>query len=130
MLIPLFASVAPFLLWPVEFLFPYPHIVEELVKLLIVFFILKSLNKKTMIILAILAGIFFAFSESVLYISNIMLVGTPWTFIERLIITTPLHVVTILLILFSGMWSRIFLPLGVAAAMILHFFFNLFVAGL
>lgn len=130
MLIPLFASVAPFLIWPIEFVFPYPFVVEELVKLLIVFFILKSLNKKTMIILAILAGIFFAFSESVLYISNIILVGTPWTFIERLIITTPLHVITILLILFSGMWRRIFLPLGVAAAMILHFFFNLFVAGL
>ncbi|PIP74747.1 MAG: hypothetical protein CO135_02790 [Candidatus Levybacteria bacterium CG_4_9_14_3_um_filter_35_16] len=130
MLIPLFASMAPFLIWPAELVFPYPYIVEELVKGLLVFFILKSPNDTTRIRLAVLVGLLFAFSESVLYMSNILLVGTLWTFIERLLLTVPLHVATTLLILFSGMKKQKFLPLGLIAGMILHYFFNLFVGTL
>lgn len=130
MLIPLFASMAPFLVWPFELIFPYPHIVEELVKGFLVFFTLKSSDNTTRIKLAILAGLFFAFSESVMYMSNIFLVGTLWTFIERLLLTIPLHVVTTLLILFSGMKKKAFLPLGIIAAMLYHYVFNLMVGQL
>src|SRR3989338_8458996 len=127
MLIPLFASMAPLLIWPVEFIFPYPHIIEELVKGFLVYFILKSSDNTIRIRSTILAGLLFAFSESVMYMFNILLVGTIWTFIERLILTIPLHVITTLLILLSGMRKKELLPLGVVAAMFLHYFFNLFV---
>ncbi len=130
MLIPLFASMAPFLIWPLELIFPYPHIIEDLVKGLLVLFILKSSSNATRIRLAILAGLLFSFSESVLYMSNILLVGTLWTFVERLLLTVPLHTVTTLLILFFGMRKKELLPLGVVAAMLLHYFFNLFVSRL
>lgn len=130
MLISLFASIAPFLIWPIELIFPYPYIVEELAKGIFVFFILKSSGNKTRIRLAILAGLFFAFSESVLYMSNILLVGTVWTFIERLLLTIPLHIITTLLILFSSMRKKGFLGLGIVAAMLLHYLFNLFVGQL
>jgi len=130
MLIPLFASMAPFLVWPIELIFPYPYLVEELVKGFLVFFILKSSDSSSKIKLAVLTGLFFAFSESVLYMSNILLVGTLWTFVERLLFTVPLHTVTTLLILFSGLKKKELLPLGVIAAMLLHYFFNLFVGRL
>ena len=130
MLIPLYASIAPFLVWPVEFIFPYPYIVEELVKGSMVLFILKSSSDTTKIRLAILVGLFFAFSESVLYMFNILLVGSLWTPIERLLLTIPLHVTTTLLILFSGMRRQKLLPLGLIAAMMLHYLFNLFVGRL
>lgn len=130
MLTSLFASIAPFLVWPIELIFPYPHIVEELFKGLLVFFILKSPDNATRIRLGILAGFFFAFSESVLYISNILLVGTVWIFIERLFLTIPLHVLTTLLILFSGMKKKEFLVLGIVGAILAHYLFNLLVAGL
>lgn len=130
MLIPLFASMAPFLVWPVEIIFPYPYVVEELVKGFLVLFILKSSDKTIKIRLTILAGLFFAFSESVMYMSNIFLVGTLWTFIERLLLTIPLHVITMLIILFSGIRKKMFLPLGLIAAMLLHYCFNLIVGRL
>lgn len=127
MLIPLFASMAPFLIWPFELIFPYPYIVEELVKGVFVFFILKSSDITTRIRLAIIVGLLFSFSESVMYMSNIFLVGTLWTFIERLLLTVPLHTITTLLILLSGLKEKKLLPLGIAGAMILHYFFNLFI---
>ena len=130
MLIPLFASMAPFLIWPIELIFPYPYIVEELVKGLFVLFILKSPSNAVKIRLAILVGLFFSFSESVLYMSNILLVGTLWTFVERLLLTFPLHIITTLLILLSGMKKKELLPLGVITAMLMHYLFNLLVSGL
>lgn len=130
MLIPLSASIAPFLIWPIELIFPYPYIIEELFKGLLVVFILRSSDNKERIRLAILVGLFFAFSESVLYMSNILLVGTVWTFIQRLLLTVPLHVITTLLILLSGMRKKRFLGLGILGAMLLHYLFNLLVAGL
>lgn len=131
MLIPLFALIAPFLIWPLELVFPYPHIAEEIVKGIFAYFILNSSGEnKTKIKLAITVGFIFAFSESVMYMSNIFLVGTLWTLIERLLLTIPLHTITTLIILFSGMRKKALLPLGIIAAMLLHYYFNLFVGRL
>lgn len=130
MLIPLFASVAPFLVWPLELIFPYPYLVEELVKGFLVLYILKSEDQAGRIKLTILSGLFFAFSESVMYLSNIFMVGTFWTFAERLLLTIPLHVGTTLVILFSGMRKKIFFPLGLIVAILIHYFFNLMVGKL
>ncbi|MDP2585472.1 MAG: PrsW family glutamic-type intramembrane protease [Candidatus Levybacteria bacterium] len=130
MLIPLFASIAPFLVWPIELIFPYPHVVEELAKGFLVYFILESSGNKNKVILTVLAGVFFAFSESVMYMSNMFLVGTLWTPIQRLLLTIPLHTITMLIILLSGIKKKAFLPLGLIAAMTLHYFFNLFVGNL
>jgi hypothetical protein len=131
MLIPLFASMAPFLVWPFELVLPYPYIVEELVKGVFVLFIFRSSsNSAAKIRMAALVGFLFAFSESVMYMNNILLVGTLWTLVQRLLLTIPLHIVTMLIILFSGMKKKAFLPLGIIAAMLLHYFFNLFVGYL
>lgn len=130
MLIPLFASIAPFLLWPIELIFPYPYVVEELIKGIFVLYILKSSGNTARIRLTILAGLFFAFSESVMYLFNILIVGTLWTFAQRLLLTIPLHTLTALTILFSGMKTRKLLPLGIIAAGVMHYFFNLMVGRL
>jgi hypothetical protein len=131
MLIPLFASVAPFLAWPLEMVFPYPYVIEELIKGIFVIFILKSSHANaSRIKLAVLTGLLFSFSESVMYISNIALMGTLWTFVERLLLTIPLHAITTLIILLPALKRKQLLPLGLAAAMFLHYFFNLFIAGL
>lgn len=131
MLVPLFAAIAPFLVWPIELLLPYPYVIEELAKLLLVIFILnENVNSTIKIRLAILAGLFFALSESALYMFNIQLVGTLSTLLQRLALTLPLHGITTLIILFSGIKSRAFLIIGITIAMILHYTFNLFVGGL
>jgi hypothetical protein len=131
MLIPLFASMAPFLVWPLELVFPYPYVVEELAKGVFVLFILSSpSNSPAKIRVAVLVGFLFAFSESVMYMNNILLVGTLGTLVQRLLLTIPLHTVTMLIILFSGMKKKALLPLGIIAAMLLHYFFNLSVGRL
>lgn len=128
MAIVLFAAILPFVLWPIEFIFPYPYIIEELAKVVLVFFIFKTPGKSSQISLIISAGLLFAFSESVLYLSNIMLVGTVWTFVWRLLLTSFLHVLTMLIIFVSGIKKRKFLLFGVIIAMILHYYFNVFIS--
>jgi len=127
MVLPLFAVIAPFLVWPIELIFPYPHIVEELAKAVLIFFVAKDDNssKTTKVKSAIFIGLLFAFSEDVLYLFNIALVGSLETFFERLLLTTFLHVVTSLLILFPILKSHKLLPFGIALAMVLHYLFNL-----
>lgn len=131
MIIILFAAILPFFLWPIEMLLPYPFIVEELAKALLVYWILVSVSgKSTQIKIAILVGVLFSFSESILYLVNILQVGNGWTIVQRLLLTTPLHVITILIMLFFGMWKKTYLILGVLLAMLLHYWFNLFAVAL
>lgn len=118
----LFAAIAPFVLWPIETVFPYPHVIEELVKAALVFFVIKTWHQ------AAAAGLTFAFSESILYFPNFFLVGSLETFFTRLAITVPLHVATLLLIFFFKANKKAYLIPAVALAMILHYFFNSVIA--
>ncbi len=128
MLIPLFAAIAPFIVWTVELFFPYPYIVEELFKALLIYFVLKSeANRATKIKLTIIAGILFAFSETVLYIFNLLLVGNLNLLFERLLITTSLHVLTSLAILIPAMYNKKLIVVGIVLAMIIHYYFNIFI---
>lgn len=131
MIIILFGAILPLVLWPVEVLFPYPHIVEEIAKGMLVYWILTTVSgKTTQIKIAILVATAFAFSESILYLFNILQVGTGWTFLNRLLLTIPFNILTILVMLFLGMWKRWFLTFGILAAILLHYGFNLFVGML
>src|SRR3989344_3377885 len=109
---PLFAVVMPFLLWPIELIFPYPFIVEEIAKGILVYFLSDTWrlhNTDTFyskIKIAVLIGVLFAFSESVLYIFNITLVGNINTLFLRLGLTIPLHSITTVIILTSALKDR------------------------
>ena len=129
-LVPLFASILPFLLWPVELLLPYPHIIEELAKAALVWFILKSPSNSPRIQVALICGILFALSESTLYIFNLTLVGTTQTLITRLATTLPMHTLTILIILLSALKTKKLIVLGFLAAVLIHFSYNLAVLNL
>ena len=129
MIYPLFAVIAPFLIWPIELVFPYPYIVEEIVKLAIIYFVVKdnNLSKTNKLQLTILNGILFAFSEDVLYLFNIALVGSLGTFFTRILLTIPLHVLTSVLILSPALKNRKLIFLGFIPAVILHYLFNLWI---
>ena len=125
-LIPLFSAMAPFLLWPIELVLPYPHIIEEAPKTVIVFSLISS-NVKTQekIKIAIIAGIMFSISETVLYLFNIMLVGDLTTIFTRILLTVPLHIITMLIILASALYDKRLIIFGVIAAVLIHYLFNL-----
>ena len=127
-LLPLFASIVPFLLWPIELLLPFPYIIEEVAKSTLIFPLLKLSNNTAKIKLTILIGVIFAVSEAVLYLFNIYLVGDIKTFALRLIITVPLHVLTSLSILAPALLNRRLIVLGLISAIVLHYIFNLFIA--
>ena len=111
LLLPLFTAMAPFVIWPIELILPYPHVVEEIVKAVMVWW--GKPNAKT----ALLLGAIFAFSEAVFYLFN-----SP-SALSRLLYTLPLHTSTFLILALS---RRRFFPLGLAAAILIHWLYNKF----
>lgn len=127
MLTPLLALIAPFVVWPIELILPYPHIIEELAKAILVFTLLNLPERLTKIKLAILIGVLFAFSESVLYLFNIQLVGSIQTYFVRLLVTIPLHVITTLIILLPALKNKKLIIVGVLFASLVHYLFNFYI---
>jgi len=129
LLIPLFAVISPFALWPIELFLPYPYIIEELVMVLLVLPALET-NRIYQIKNAIIIGILFSISEGVLYMPNIFLVGDINTFFVRMLLTTSLHVLTPLIIVVSTFIGKRFIVGGFILAAAIHYFFNLTVSML
>lgn len=126
MIIILFGAIAPFIIWPIELFLPFPHIIEELAKALLIYLTIKQIGKNSMRIkIAILTGLAFAISESFLYLFNIALVGTPTSLLFRLALTIPLHCLTMLIILFPAMYKRTFIVGGLILSILVHYVFNL-----
>lgn len=125
--LPLFALIAPFILWPIELIFPFPHIVEEVTKGIFVWFLLALPHKKTQIVLGILIGSIFALSESCLYIFNILLVGTLQTFFIRLAFTALLHSGTLMIMLIATRINKKLAPLGLLLAILIHYLYNMLI---
>lgn len=126
-LIPIYAAITPFFLWPIEFFLPYPYIIEEIAKTILVFFILKEHTLKKKVLLTLLAGLLFSISESVLYIFNFALVGDSSAIVTRLLLTIPLHTLTILIILVPALIDKKLLPLGIILTILIHYYFNIII---
>jgi hypothetical protein len=125
--IPLIAAFVPFILWPIELFLPYPYIIEEIAKMLLIIPLL-GLNNSSKIKLTLIIGLIFAISEGVLYIFNIYLVGNVGTLLERFLFTIPLHTLTSLIILLPSLIDKRLILLGLVAAILIHYFFNLYIA--
>lgn len=123
---PLIASFVPFILWPIELFLPYPYIIEEIAKMLLILPLL-GLTTQSKIKMALIIGLIFAISEGVLYIFNIYLVGNVGTLLERYLFTIPLHTITSLVILLPTLIDKRLIFVGLILAMIIHFFFNLLI---
>jgi hypothetical protein len=119
----------PYIIWPIEQFLPYPHIVEELAKGLLVYFLVnEKLSRSAILVVSLFMGLFFALTESVFYIANIWLVGNVNTFIIRLLLTIPLHSLTTLAIALPSSFNKKLIIIGVAMAILIHFFYNRFIA--
>ncbi len=128
-LLPLFAVMAPFILFPIETLLPYPALIEEAVKGILVYFALKlprNIQRNAILV----SAVFFALSESVLYLFNILLVGNLFTFLLRLILTTSLHVLTFMILFAFARKNKKWIVAGWLIASLLHFLFNKTIAFL
>ena len=122
---PLYGLIAPFILWPIEYYFPQPFIFEEIVKGIIIYFIVKEdTSRKSKITQALLFGFLFSLSETVLYLFNIYQMGNINTLFVRFILTTPLHMLTCLIIVLLGMKNKWLMIVGVILTGFIHLIFN------
>ena len=141
----LLALTSPLLLLPVEKFLPYPHFIEEAVKLVIVVMILKAVKTprtaarsdhsnleglRNPWVWVFMAGFLFAISESVFYLMNIFALGDFMAFPKRLVLTCGLHTGTMMLMYFLGRKNYVGLVVGFVGAISIHYFFNLWVASL
>jgi len=128
----LLALASPFLLLPIEKLLPYPHFIEEAVKLLIVLMIIKAerQEKRSFAVWVFMAGFIFAISESILYLADLLALGNYMLFPQRLVLTGGLHTGTVMLMYFLGRKSYLGLAVGFVGAVIIHYFFNLWMGSL
>ncbi len=117
--------VLPLLLIPLIKFTGYSEIVEEIAKAgVVLFLILKLPSHKTRILAGIAFGFLFGLSESIFYLNNIFQIGDFSIFWQRFLWTVPMHIITVLVILFSGLVSRKWIILGLGGAIILHILFN------
>jgi len=125
------AFFTPYLIWPIELFLPYPFIIEEIAKAILVLILLRlEEDKKTGIYVALGMGACFAFTESVFYIFNIALVGNISTYLLRLALTIPLHSVTTLIIFLTATINKErkrYIVAGVVIAGVIHYIFNILV---
>ena len=121
---PILALFTPFFLWPIELLLPYPFIIEELAKTALVLFAWPNTNTKQRLQMAVVIGVCFALTESVLYFFNLTELDQANSLLIRLILTTSMHTTTTLLIALSSLKSKKYLPFGVLFASLVHFLYN------
>lgn len=106
----------------------FTEILEEISKaLIVVFLILKFASLKQKIIAGVFFGFLFGLSENLLYLNNVFQLGDFSVFWQRFFLTTPMHIVTVLIILFLGLKSKKYIILGTLGAIAIHLFFNRFI---
>lgn len=127
-LAPLFALILPAFVWPIELVLPYPYIIEEIAKAALIYWVAASDETTTLKVKIVVAvGVLFAFSESVMYLFNIYMVGNISTLFQRLALTTSMHVITSLVIFIPGIKHKKLIVLGAIIAGVIHYFFNYYV---
>ena len=106
----------------------FSEIIEEISKALIVsFLILGFLSFRQKVAAGISFGFLFALSENLLYFNNIFQTGNFAVLWQRFFLTMPMHIITVLVILFSGLKSKKYIILGTLGAIIIHLLFNHFI---
>ena len=117
--------VLPIFLIPLVKLTGYSEIVEEIAKALVVLFlILKLPTWKLQILGGIAFGLLFGVSENFLYLNNIFQIGDFSVFWQRFIWTVPMHIITVLVMVFAGLVKKWVIIFGLLGGIILHLLFN------
>ncbi|MCD4760887.1 PrsW family intramembrane metalloprotease [bacterium] len=117
--------ILPLFLIPLIKITGYSEIIEEIAKAMVVLFlILKLPSHKSQILAGIAFGFLFGLSESVFYLNNIFQLGDLRIFLQRFLWTIPMHIITVMVIVFAGSAGKRALILGLIGAIVLHILFN------
>ena len=117
--------ILPIFLIPLVKFTGYSEIVEEIAKALVVLFlILKLPTWKSQILGGVVFGFLFGMSENFLYLNNIFQLGDFSIFWQRFLWTVPMHIITVLVMVFAGLAGKKWIILGLVGSIILHILFN------
>lgn len=117
--------VLPVFLIPLIKFTGYSEVVEEIAKTLVVFFLILNLPRPKLQILAGVGfGFLFGLSENFFYLNQIFQLGDLSVFWQRFFWTLPMHIITALVIVLSGLAGKKFLIFGFISAVVLHSLFN------
>ncbi|MEK7555617.1 MAG: PrsW family glutamic-type intramembrane protease [Patescibacteria group bacterium] len=124
----LLAVVLPLFLIPIVKMSGYAEIIEEITKAVIIFFVILGFSTfRKKIGGVIIFGFLFALSESIFYMNNIFQLGNFDIFWQRLILTTPLHIITSIIILLPALKNRFLIFIGLFIAFVIHLLFNILI---
>lgn len=119
------ALFVPFLLVFVEVVFPFPFIVEELVKLIMIMILVRRVGAENLTIVGVaMIGLIFGLSETVFYITDAFLLGSSSAIVIRLFVTVPMHILTVIIMFIIGRKKKIWWVVGYVVAVIIHYTFN------
>lgn len=111
----LWMAILPMILWFVELVLPFPAVIEELAKALVVY---RAGSWKQ----AGGLGLVFGLSEAWLFLINANQLGSLFSFWQRLLLTVPMHGLTAVLMVRFG-------KPGLVLAILIHYLFNLKIAS-
>lgn len=121
------ALLAPLFLMPVESILPYPYIIEETIKLLL---LLPIVKKPRFVTMAIVIGVCFALSESMFYLINLFQLGNVGLFPMRLLATGLLHSGTTFIMALCAKKGTTGLFIGFLLAVAVHYIYNVYASAL
>lgn len=123
-LVCLTALVLPLILIPVETIAPYPYVIEEIAKAILILQILKLSKRQNQLTLSLIMAFLFALSENIFYSTNFITNGILYSFWQRFLLTTILHILTgLIILLFSQKKAKLIAP-ATMLAILIHYFYN------
>ena len=121
---PLVSAVSVFFFWLVELWLPYPWLVEEVFKFVLVVQIRQKVAARERLAAVLLSGLALGVSEAFFYLLNYVQAGSLVMFVWRLALTVPLHLVTFLILFWGSGGGRYRQAAALVVAGLIHFGFN------
>lgn len=126
-LVCLVALISPLVLIPIEGIAPYPYVIEEMVKAVFIFIVIKTCKRNNQLATMLLAVFLIALSENIFYSSNFIAYGILYSFWKRFLITTGLHFLTALIIFLPSQKRINLIVPATLLAIAAHYYYNQFV---
>jgi len=121
----LLSAFSIFPLWLIEQILPYPFLIEEVFKLLLVSYVVLRVRGDRVLRLILLCGLIFGLSETILYLFNVFRNSNEWMIVARLALTVPMHTLTFYVLYLGVSRGRVMTMICFGLALGIHWLFNL-----
>ena len=121
----LLSAFSIFPLWLIEQILPYPWLIEELFKLLLVSYVVLRVRGDRVLRLILLCGLIFGLSETILYLFNVFRDSNEWAIVMRLVLTVPMHTLTFYVLYLGVSRGKVMAMICFGLALAIHWLFNL-----